>query len=376
MNALSFGALFVILYAYAGYPALALGLASVTPRRRAHARAHALEPYEPSVSVCMAVHNGAQYLEPKLRSIQALDYPDEKLEILIYSDGSTDLTEQRVLELAASDPRIRLVRGQQRLGKPTALNRLRAEAQGEILLMTDVRQALAPNALRALVRDLADPAVGCVSGNLVLRGDTGAGVYWRYEKLIRGAEARLGNMVGVSGSIYAIRREDLRELPSDVLLDDMFVPLSVLQGNKRVALSPDAEAYDHAYADEQEFGRKVRTLAGNYQLVAKLPWLLVPFKNPVWFQFVSHKLLRLVCPWALLILLVSSLLLAQASNLPDPERLLWATLAIGQIAFYALAVLGARAGRLGALARTFVVLNLAAVVGLWRFLRGSQAIAW
>lgn len=374
MNALSFGALFVILYAYAGYPALALGLASLTPRRRA--RFDSPAPYEPTVSVCIAVHNGAQYLEPKLRSLQALDYPPDKLEILIYSDGSTDLTEQRVIELAASDPRIRLVRGQQRLGKPTALNRLRAEAHGEVLLMTDVRQALAPSSLRALVRDLADPAVGCVSGNLVLCGDTGAGVYWQYEKLIRGAEARLGNMVGVSGSIYAIRREDLRELPSDVLLDDMFVPLSVLHRHKRVALSVDAEAYDHAYADEQEFGRKVRTLAGNYQLVAKLPWLLVPFKNPVWFQFVSHKLLRLVCPWALLILLVTSLLLAQSSAVPEPERWFWRALAAGQITFYALAALGARAGRLGALARTFVVLNLAAVVGLWRFLRGSQAIAW
>jgi biofilm PGA synthesis N-glycosyltransferase PgaC len=375
MDAIGFSALFVIVYAYAGYPALALGLASITPRRRPFEQP-ALASYEPSVSVCMAVHNGAQYLEPKLRSIQALDYPPEKLEILVYSDGSTDATEQRLLELAESDPRIRLIPANERMGKPTALNRLRSEARGEVLLMTDVRQALAPSSLRALIRDLADPSVGCVSGNLVLRGDTGAGAYWRYEKAIRGAEARIGSMVGVSGSIYAIRREDLRELPRDLLLDDMFVPLAVLQHNKRVALSPDAEAYDHAYADEQEFSRKVRTLAGNYQLVAKLPWLLLPVKNPVWFQFVSHKLLRLVCPWALLVLFVSSLLLAGASGVAEPERWLWRALATGQITFYALAALGPRAGRIGALARTFVVLNIAAVVGLWRFLRGSQAVAW
>lgn len=371
MDTLSFGALFVIFYAYAGYPALALGLASVAPRRRSEPR-----EFEPTVSVCMAVHNGADYLQAKLQSLQELDYPPEKLEILIYSDGSTDATEQRVLELAAADPRIRLLRGSPRLGKPTALNRLFAEARGEVLLMTDIRQTLAPGALRALVRELADPDIGCVSGSLVLRGETGAGLYWRYEKAIRGAEARLGNMVGVSGSIYAIRRADFRELPADVLLDDMFVPLGVVQRKKRVALSDDAEAYDHAYADEQEFGRKVRTLAGNYQLMAKLPWLLVPGKNPVWFQFVSHKLFRLLCPWALVVLLASSLMLAQSPAVAEPERWLWRGMASAQLLFYALAALGARAGRIGSLARTFVVLNLAAVVGFWRFLRGSQAVAW
>ncbi len=374
MHALGLGALFVILYAYAGYPLLVTAWAGVAPRRRLKPT----EPsdFEPTVSVCLAVHNGAAHVHPKLKSLQALDYPPHKLEVLIYSDGCTDETEQRVLELSALDPRVRLIQGSARLGKPTALNRLRAEATGEVLLMTDVRQALAPHALRALVRDLSDPEIGCVSGSLVLQGETGAGVYWRYEKLIRGAEARLGNMVGVSGSIYAIRREDLHDLPTDVLLDDMFVPLRMVQRKMRVALAHEAEAYDLAYADEQEFGRKVRTLAGNYQLMAKLPWLLVPGKNPVWFQFVSHKVLRLVCPWALLVLLASSLVLAASSGLSELERGFWQFLAAGQLVFYALAALGARAGRLGALARTFVILNVAAIVGLWRFLRKSQAVAW
>jgi len=183
-------------------------------------------------------------------------------------------------------------------------------------------------------------------------------------------------MVGVSGSLYAIRRGDLQALPSDVLLDDMFVPLLTAAARKRIVLSPDAEAYDEAYEDDREFERKVRTLAGNYQLIAKLPWLLIPFKNPLWFQFVSHKLLRLVCPFALLGLLSTSLTLALSPETAWPERGLWQVLVMGQLLFYALAVLGARAGRAGALARTFVVLNAAAVVGLWRFLRGSQQIAW
>jgi cellulose synthase/poly-beta-1,6-N-acetylglucosamine synthase-like glycosyltransferase len=267
----------------------------------------------------------------------------------------------------------------ERLGKPSGLNRLRAEATGDVLLMTDVRQALSPRALRALLEPLSDPGIGCVSGSLVLAGSTGAGAYWLYEKFIRGYEARVGGMVGVSGSLYAIRRSDLQPLPSDVLLDDMFVPMVAAGARKRIVLSREAEAYDESYADEQEFGRKVRTLAGNYQLIAKLPWLLSPFKNPVWFQLVSHKLLRLACPFALLALLFSSLALAFAPFSPAPssaQRQLWQLLAAGQLLFYGLALLGARAGRVGTLARTFVVLNAAAVVGLWRFLRGSQHVAW
>jgi hypothetical protein len=120
----------------------------------------------------------------------------------------------------------------------------------------------------------------------------------------------------------------------------------------------------------------VRTLAGNYQLVAKLPWLLVPFKNPVWFQLVSHKLLRLACPFALFGLLLSSIVLASAPQVEGAARSFWQGLTLAQLAFYALALCGARAGRLGSLARTFVILNVAAVFALWRFLRKSQAIAW
>jgi cellulose synthase/poly-beta-1,6-N-acetylglucosamine synthase-like glycosyltransferase len=368
---LGLGLLSTVVYTYAGYPVLVAAWARLRGRAPA-----SRNDFEPTVSVCLSVHDGARYLDAKLKSLQGLDYPAHKLEILVFSDGSHDDSERIVQRFAAADPRIMLLSSAKRLGKPSALNALAATARGEVLLMNDVRQTLAPGALRALLALLADPQVGCVSGNLVLAGDTGASAYWRYEKLIRGAEARLGAMVGVSGSIYAIRRSDFRELPSDVLLDDMFVPLVVAKGQKRIVFSEAAEAYDDAFSDEQEFGRKARTLAGNFQLVAKLPWLLLPYRNPVWFQLWSHKLLRLVCPFALVGLLVMSNLLAM-DDLSNPyERAGWQALALGQWLFYALAALGGRAGRLGALARTFVVLNAAAVAGLWRFLRGTQRIAW
>ena len=133
---------------------------------------------------------------------------------------------------------------------------------------------------------------------------------------------------------------------------------------------------DRVCADDQEFSRKARTLAGNFQLIRKLPWLLFPFRNPVWFQLCSHKLARLLCPFALLGLLLTSNALAWGNQLSGAELSLWQALAVGQWLFYGLALLGERAGRLGALARTFVVLNAAALVGLWRFLRCSQQVAW
>jgi cellulose synthase/poly-beta-1,6-N-acetylglucosamine synthase-like glycosyltransferase len=323
----------------------------------------------------MAVHNGAQHVVSKLRSLQALDYPRDRIEILVYSDGSTDATEQLLAAVAKNDARVRVFCSKERRGKPTALNVMHDAATGEVLLMTDVRQTLAPTALRHLVDVLADPAVGCVSGNLVLSGASGAGAYWRYEKLIRGWEAQLGSMVGVSGSLYALRRSDFQKLPADLLLDDVFVPLCIARRRKGIVLAAQAIAYDRACDDEQEFARKVRTLAGNYQLISKLPWLLVPGKNPLWLTLVSHKLLRLACPWALLALFGSSWLLAFAGPSPG-ERSFWLALALSQSLFYVLAVLGSRAGRPGSLARTFVVLNAAALLGLWRFLRGSQQVTW
>src|SRR5262249_12614905 len=146
---------------------------------------------------------------------------------LLYSDGSTDDTDAIARELAAGDPRVRFVRGERRLGKPTALNQMREAAKGDVLLMTDIRQPLAPGSLRALVARSADARVGCVSGTLALAGSWGTGLYWRYEKWIRRQEGRFRGMVGVTGSIYAIRRADLPRVPPHVILDDVWIPMSL-----------------------------------------------------------------------------------------------------------------------------------------------------
>ncbi|WP_437611427.1 glycosyltransferase family 2 protein [Sorangium sp. So ce834] len=370
----SFLAVAVLVYTYFGYPIVIGILARLWPAQRKE------DPsYVPTVTACIPVYNAASYLPAKVESLFALDYPRDKLEVLLYSDGSTDDTVRVAQQLSERDPRVKVIVSEARRGKPIGVNTMLGVATGEVLLMTDVRQPLVPGALRALVRLLADPGAGCVSGNLVLKGSAGSGAYWRYENWIRLQEGRFRSMVGVTGPIYAIRRADMSKLPEGVILDDMWVPMRLRLEGRSILFAEDAIAYDDAFGDEREFGRKVRTLAGNYQLFSLLPALLVPFRNPSWFEIFSHKLLRLVCPWALVALvLTSTAAWVGAESSGDASWTLYAARALfgGQAAFYLLALLGGAAGKLGALARTFVVLNAAAVVGLWRYVRGSQKVTW
>jgi biofilm PGA synthesis N-glycosyltransferase PgaC len=338
------------------------------------------EAWLPTVTACIPVYNAARYLPAKLDSLLALDYPKDKLDIIVLSDGSTDETDQIAARYAGSSGgRVTVMRNQARSGKPTALNRMRAAATGEVLLLTDVRQPLAAPSLRAMVSRLADPAVACVSGNLTLPGQAGAGVYWLYENWIRRSEAAFSSMLGVTGPIYVIRKGDLPEVPLDVILDDMWIPMRLRLERRRLLFCEEAVALDEAFGDEREFGRKVRTLAGNYQLLARMPGLLVPLVNPSWLELLSHKVLRLVCPWLLLAFLAASLI-AAAPLQPTAFELsgvwLMRAFALGQLFLYLLALMGPRAGRAGIVYRTFVVLNAAALLGLWRFVRGSQKITW
>ena len=359
-------------YTYAGYPLLLGLLAALRPLRPAQDPAWA-----PHVTAVMAVHNGAGFLRPKIASLLAQDWPADRFDVLVYTDGCTDDSVAILRELAAADARVRVIEAAQRAGKPTALNRMRTEARGEVLLMTDVRQPLERDCTRRLVAMLADPAAGCVSGNLTLPGTTGAGLYWRYENWIRSAEARFRGMVGVTGPIYAIRRADLGEIPVDTILDDMWIPLRLRLQGRRLLFCAEAVAHDDAFDDEREFGRKVRTLAGNYQIFARMPALLSPAANPSWFETFSHKLCRLLCPWALLALFAATaVLLVDRAADPGTFGVLVRAAAVAEAAFAVLAVLGERAGSIGRVARTFVVLNWAAVVGLWRHLRGRQRITW
>jgi cellulose synthase/poly-beta-1,6-N-acetylglucosamine synthase-like glycosyltransferase len=359
-------------YTWLLYPVLVAFLARIWPLSVGRTPS-----WRPSVTACVAVHDGATHVEAKIESLLKQDYPPDRVDILVYADGCRDDTVALVTALARREPRVRLLVGEPRSGKPQAINRMRREASGEVLLMTDVRQPLAPDCLRLLLEVLGNPAVGCVSGNLTLVGNTGAGLYWRYENWLRRSESRFRSMVGVTGPIYVIRRCDLEEVPPDTVLDDMWIPMRLRLERRLLLLRPEAEAYDAAFDDAREFSRKARTLAGNFQLLSRMPRLLWPPANPSWFETVSHKVLRLVSPWALLLLAASTaVVVARTADQSGPVVWLVRVLAATQVAAGLSALLGSHLGRAGVAARSIIVLNAAAVVGLWRFLTGTQRVTW
>jgi cellulose synthase/poly-beta-1,6-N-acetylglucosamine synthase-like glycosyltransferase len=298
----------LLVHVFVGYPALMWWLARTLPQR---VRKFAATP---TVTVVLAVHEGAGHIRAKLMNLLALDYPEEKLDIIVVCDGCSDDTAAQCRQF--SDPRVRVLEFAGRRGKAACLNDAIAAASGEILLMTDVRQSLDPAALHELVANLADPAVGAVSGELRLRDAltgfaSGVDAYWRYEKLIRHAESRSGSTVGVTGALYAMRRDLFQPLPADTVLDDVLIPMRIAAAGRRVVFEPLALAWDQpSQQPAQERKRKIRTLAGNYQLIQLAPWLLLPWRNPLWWRFVSHKLLRLLAPWLLLLLALTSAVLA------------------------------------------------------------------
>jgi GT2 family glycosyltransferase len=322
--------------------------------------------------VVIAAHDEEAHIARKLDGLLALDYPRARLQLIVVSDGSRDRTSEIVRGYAAQGVELlELTRG----GKPRALNAALERASGEVVVFTDARQRLAPDALRVAASFFADPQVGAVVGELQLESDKGPGVYWRYEKAIRAAEARFDSVVGGSGCFTAIRRHLFQPLPEDALLDDVVTPMRVVLQGYRVLYRPEIRVYDREASVAGEFARKARTLAGNFQLLRQMPELLDPRRNRLFAQFVSHKVLRLAGPLALAALLGSNLWLV-ASGAPG-WPLYAATLGL-QIAGYGLALRGAlageRAGRLARVSYTFVALNAAAVEGLRRYLKGD--LSW
>jgi len=290
-----------LVYVLFGYPLLL----AVWARRRPRGILKRLD--RKTVSVLLPVRNGEPWIRRKLESLLELNYPRELVEILVISDGSTDRTEAIVEEFAARGVELLRIPPS---GKAAALNWGLERAQGEILFFTDVRQPLDPECLNHLVACFADPEVGVVTGDLVvLEGDrqeeASVGLYWKYEKWIRRQLNRLGSLLVVTGCFYAMRRALAVPLPAGTLADDAVLPLAVFLRGYRIVFEERARAYDFPTKLEAEFRRKVRTLAGLFQLIRFYPALLGP-ANRMWLHFYSYKLSRLVLPYALLAILVSS----------------------------------------------------------------------
>jgi biofilm PGA synthesis N-glycosyltransferase PgaC len=368
-----------VAYPYVVYP-LALGLVARLRRRHgAGATAHGVAPATlPGVSVVLAAYNEEATIGRRLRELlEMIGAPGLRGELIVVSDGSTDRTTGHARSLAERDPRIKVVALEANRGKAVALTEGCARAGHEIIVFADARQSWASDALARLLGNFADPTVGAVSGELILETESGVlagvGLYWRFEKWLRRQESVVASTVGVTGAISAVRRSLFRPIPPGTILDDVYWPLTVALQGYRVIHDPGARAYDRLPDRvEHEFRRKVRTLSGNFQLLGRLPAALAPARNPVWIQYVSHKLMRLVVPWALLALLGASALLT-----PPPYRLaFW-----WQVEFYGLAALGlshplASRSRLASAAASFVVLNAAAWLAFWAWLLGRTSRVW
>jgi biofilm PGA synthesis N-glycosyltransferase PgaC len=308
MRAVFWFSLALVFYVYLGYPGL------LVLWRRMRARPVKKKYWEPTVTVVIAARNEKETIERKLKNCFALDYPRHKLQVIVSLDGPTDGSEFIVWKYVSQG--IEMVHLKQHAGKAAALNRALRRATGEIVIFADVRQMFRRDVIRELTKNFADETVGAVSGELLLmnsgeqEASTDVGLYWRYEKALRSMESQIHSTAGATGAIYAIRRELYEDLPEGTILDDVLTPLRILLKGKRTVFEPTAKAFDSvACCTQAEYGRKVRTLCGNYQLLVHLPQALLPWRNPILIQFLSHKVGRLVVPWALLALFVTNLFL-------------------------------------------------------------------
>jgi len=365
------GCLLVLGWTYVGYPAWLLLLARFRPRPVAPRR------WQPHVTVCMAVHNGIAHLDAKIDGLLAHDYPADRLDLVVVSDGSTDGTGARLR--ARSGDRLTAIDAPVRRGKTACLAEAIGRARGDVLLFTDVRQRLAPGSVQALCDALGSGEWAAVSGQLRLEDAEGyaqaVDAYWRYESTIRRAEAATGSVVGVSGALYAVRRRDMPVPPAGLVLDDVWVPMRIAAGGGRIGLEPAAVAFDRASTSASvESARKRRTLSGNWQLLARWPAIALPGRHPLAWRFIHHKLLRLVAPLFLLGAFVANAALLGQGALPQ-------ALFAAQCAAYAAALAGLRWPALRTLlpvklASAFLEMNAYAVLGFIDFLRSRDAHLW
>jgi cellulose synthase/poly-beta-1,6-N-acetylglucosamine synthase-like glycosyltransferase len=384
---ISFWLLFLLIgYCYFGYPLL------ISLFARWFRRAPRKGEYEPTVSVVLSAWNEEDVIKQKIENLLSLDYPSAKMEILVGSDGSTDRTNEIIKQFR--DPRLKLMASEQRRGKMVTLNALVKEARHDVLVFTDARQPFESDAVKALVRNFADPQIGCVSGELMFfqkGGGTARGInlYWNYEKFIRRAESDVYSMLGATGAIYAIRKEFYREVPGNIVLDDMYLPLRIIERGYRAVFDSSAKAYDEvADSPQEEYRRKARTLFGNYQIFWVFRGMFNPFKSPIAIQLFSHKFLRVMVPFLMAaIFFINWALTECGSTRPCAHTSFYGRMFVLQTIFYTMAVIGAltrhqRRGILKAVSKlcsvpyVFCLLNFSALIGFARFLGAKQEITW
>jgi cellulose synthase/poly-beta-1,6-N-acetylglucosamine synthase-like glycosyltransferase len=374
MKVIFWSSLLFIIYTYIGYPLwLALKKFFISPL--CFLEEKKIEFFH--VSIIIAAYNEENIICSRIYDINKQNFPNDKIEIFVVSDGSTDQTCSMLKELTI--PNLKIIELPLNQGKAVALNKGVHEAKGEIVVFTDARQTFAPNAIQNLCDSFSDPKVGCVSGELMFLQDGEStiqaemGAYWKYEKWIRKAESVSGSTVGATGAIYAIRKKLYRPLLPGTILDDVLTPINIAVQGYRCLFNSKAVAYDVISENiSQEWKRKVRTLAGNWQLLSLAPFLLLPSKNPLWWRFLSHKIFRLLVPLALLLLLGGGMI---------AEGMLYRIFSVLHLLIYIVALMAwqlprLRKNRLINFIFYFVTMNIAAVAGFWKWVNGFGDTIW
>lgn len=375
--------LFLLVYVYALYPVVVFALASMVRARRdfRHKRtgAERLAGFDekqalPSVSVVISVYNEERVIEERIKNCLSVDYPRDKMEIIIASDGSTDRTNDIVK--AYSEAGVRLLAFDKRHGKSFALNRAIPQANGEILLLTDSNTMYEKDAVLKLVRHFRDPNVGGVCGELRVKPFDNAtveeSIYWKFENFLKSMESPLNMTLGANGGVYAIRKDAFRPIPDGTIIDDFIIFLNVRKSRYRTVFDPEAVAFERSAPSlKDEYWRKVRIGAGDFQAIRLAGSFLNPKSGAVSFSFWSHKVLRWLVPFFLIGFLVCNIALVR-------ENTFFMICVILQLLFYALFVVGVfyRNPVYFKVPYYFVSMNMALLHGFIRYVFGRQKGTW
>jgi len=313
------------------------------------------DAFEPTVSLIITAYNEEKVIKSKLDNSLTLDYPEDKLEIILASDGSMDKT----VQIAEKLPRVKVM-SLERKGKTSAQNRAAKEASGEILVFSDANGIYSQDAVRKLVRNFRDPDVGCVCGELRYEGNSQEGLYWRYEVMIKKLESRTGRLLGANGCIYAVRKEYFVELPDEVI-SDFVVPLKVFENGKYIIYEKEALAWeDHPL---ETFQRKRRIILRSLQSLRHLRLLLNPFKRRnLFWQLFSHKILRWFMSFVLMSVFITNALLLK-------EGIFYEFFFVAQVMGYLIATVNLTA-------RYYLIVNAASFLGVVDWIKGKRIITW
>ena len=333
----------------------------------------------PPLTVIMAVHNGEATIEERIKNIFDSNYPADKLFMHVVSDGSTDNTELLLARLKDKYPQLTYKHYKDNNGKAYAISNALRLISTPFIAFCDVRQVFDRNALKNMLLHFSNDSIGAVTGNLIIKSDDAAqsdpGLYWKYEKWIRDNEGRHKSLLGVTGAIYVARREALPLIvPNNTILDDMYIPMHMIKEGFIIQMANNAFAYDTPSSTvKEEFSRKVRTLAGNFQLMKFHPWMNIPSENPVFFQWICHKLSRLLVPYAMIGILISSSL---------GKGIVFDIAFIGQWFIYLyttlayLAINRNKNIKFGSVLLSFCSLNFAALLAGWKFATKPPQSLW